>query len=60
MIDELMIQNHVRIQRGEGGQDPPPEKSQNKGFLSNTGQDPLKNHKDTKHAFNVRQSSARP
>ena len=34
----------------EGGT---PEKSQNIGFLSNTGQDPLKNHKATKPAFNV-------
>ena len=39
---------------GEGGPDPPPtEKSQNIGFLSNTGPDPLKNHKTTKPAFNV-------
>ena len=41
--------------RGSG----PPEKSQNIGFLSNTGQDPLKNHKATKPAFNVWPSSAR-
>ena len=31
----------------------------NKGFLSNTGPDPLKNHKATKPAFNVVPSSAR-
>ena len=37
----------------------PPEKSQNIGFLSNTGPDPLKNHKATKPAFNVGPSSAR-
>ena len=30
-----------------------PEKSQNIGYLSNTGPDPLKNHKATKPAFNV-------
>ena len=35
-----------------GGQDPP-EKSQHIGFLSNTGPDPLENHKATKLAFNV-------
>ena len=46
--------------RGTGGPDPPPppEKSQNIGFLSNTGPDPLKNHKATKTAFNVGPSSA--
>ena len=42
-----------------GGPDPPPEKSQNIGFLSNTGPDPLKNHKATKPAFNVGPPSAR-
>ena len=31
----------------------------NTGFLSNTGPDPLKNHKSTKPAFNVGSSSAR-
>ena len=35
----------------------PPERSQNKGFLSNTGPDPPKNHKATKPAFNVGPSS---
>ena len=47
---------------GAGGPDPPPEKSQNIGFLSNTGADPLKNTKlssKCKH-FNVGPSSARP
>ena len=43
---------------GTGGLDPP-EKSQNIGFLSNTGPDPLKNHKATMPAFNVGPSSAR-
>ena len=39
---------------GTGGLHPPPEKSQKyKGFLSNTGPDPLKNHKAAKPAFNV-------
>ena len=37
----------------------PPEKSQNIGFLCNTGPDPLKIHKATKPAFNVGPSSAR-
>ena len=36
---------------------PPPEKSQNIGFLSNTSPDPLKNHKATKPAFTVGPSS---
>ena len=45
---------------GGGGQGvlTPTEKSQkNIGFLSNTGPDPLKNHKATKPAFNVGPSS---
>ena len=33
--------------RGGGG-DPPLKNHQNIGFLSNTGQDPLKHHKATK------------
>ena len=42
-----------------GGVDPPPLKDpKNIGFLSNTGPDPLKNHKVTKPAFNVGPSSA--
>ena len=49
---------HVRIQRGTWGLDPP-EKSKNIGFLSNTGPDPLINHKDTKPAINVGPSLAR-
>ena len=40
--------------KGGGAMSPdPPEKSQNIGFLSNTGPDPLKNHKATKPTFNV-------
>ena len=31
----------------------PPKKHKNLGFLSNTGPDPLKNHKATKPAFNI-------
>ena len=31
---------------------PPPENRKAKSFLSNTGPDPLKNHKSTKQAFN--------
>ena len=47
------------IQRGEGGPDPPPLKNhKNIGFLSNTGQDPLKNHKATEPVFNDVSSSA--
>ena len=48
----------------EGGQGsgPPPRLITNHksiGFLSNTGPDPLKNHKATKPALNVGPSSAR-
>ena len=50
---------HARIQRGYGGSGHPSEKSQNIGFLSNAGPDPMKNHKATKPAFNVGPSSAR-
>ena len=54
---------HEWIQRGggvgPGGQDPPPLKNhKNIGFLSNTGSDPLENHKATKPAFNVGPPSA--
>ena len=52
-----------QIQRGGGGggrgSGPPLEKHKNKRFLSNTGPDPLKNHKATKPAFKVGPSSAR-
>ena len=45
------------------GLDPPPppqkkKKSQDKGFLSNTSPDSLKNHKATKPAVNLRPLSA--
>ena len=44
----------------EGGRGSvPPKKSQNIGFLSNTGLDTLKNHKTTKPALNVMPSSTR-
>ena len=43
---------------GIGGPDNP-EKSQNIGFLSNTGPDPLKNHNATIPAFNDGPSLAR-
>ena len=48
---------HAQIGR-TGGPTSPLEKHKNTGFLSNTGQDPLKNHKATKLAFNVGLSSA--
>ena len=40
---------------GTGGPDPPPplENHRNIVFLSNTGPDPLNNHKATRLAFNV-------
>ena len=49
---------HEQIQRGGTG-GPDPEKSQKYSFFFNTGQDPLKNHKATKPAFNEGASSAR-
>ena len=56
---------HTQIQTGGGGGTGSPtsplENHKNIGFLSNTGPDPLKNHKATKikPAFNVGLSSAR-
>ena len=47
-------------EKGTGCPDPTPlKKSQKLGFLSNTGKDPLNNHKATKPAFNVGPLSAR-
>ena len=43
---------HARIQMGPDP--PPPENHRNIWFPSNTGSDPLKNHKATKPAFNER------
>ena len=43
---------------GTVGLDPFYTNHKNIGFLSKTGPDPLKNHKATKPAFNVGQSSA--
>ena len=42
---------------GTGGPTSTLENHKNIGFLSNTGPDPLKNHKATKPAFNVGLSS---
>ena len=53
---------HGRIQRGggTGDPDPPPLKNyKNTGFHSNSGPDPLKNHKAAKPGFIVGPSSAR-
>ena len=53
-----MGNNMVTCADPEGGV-PPLENYKNIGFLSNTGLDPLKNHKATKPVFNVRPSSTR-
>ena len=50
------LYQHARIQRvGQGvwTPPPPPDTSQNIGFFSKTGPNPLNNHKATKSAFNV-------
>ena len=44
---------------GTGGPDPQLKNHKNIGFLSNSGLDPLKDHKATKPALNVGTSSAR-
>ena len=58
---ELIKRWHVRIQRGIVGPDPPPptENYKHIGFLTNTGPDPLENHKATQPAFNAGPPSAR-
>ena len=38
---------------GAGGPDPPLNNHKIQGFLSNTGQDPMKNHKAAKPTFNL-------
>ena len=45
-------------EHGTGDLDPPPENHKAIWFLSNTGPDPLKNHKATRLALNVGSSSA--
>ena len=44
---------------GGRGSGPTLKNHKNIGFISNTGPDPLKNHKGTKPVFNVGHSSAR-
>ena len=53
--------SHARIQRGGDRRSSTPTRKNHKniGFLSNTGPDPLNNHKATKPAFNVGPSLAR-
>ena len=58
---KFLLQSYMLSRRGGGGgcRDDSPENHKNIGFLSNTGPDPLKNHKATKPAFKVEPSSAR-
>ena len=50
-IPRIIMFTHVRIQGvGQGVRTPPPEKSQNIGFRSNSGPDPLKNYEATEPA----------
>ena len=59
-VKGLLKDNAYADPEGGMGSGPPLKKTQKKlGFLSKTGQDPLKNHKATKPAFNVGPSSAR-
>ena len=51
-LSKTLYPMHSQIQTG------PLENHKNIGFFSNTGLDPLKNHKVTKLAFNVGPSSA--
>ena len=61
-IDKINPKNHAnaRIKRGGGGGGGGgTQNHKNIVFLSNTGQDPLKNHKTAKSAFNVGPLTAR-
>ena len=51
----MHLTGHAFADQEGGGQG---EKSQNIGFLCNTGPDPLKNHKTITPAFNVGPSSS--
>ena len=53
----FMKTRHARIQRGDQRFSTTLENRKAIGFLSNTGPDPLENHKATKPAFNVGPSS---
>ena len=60
----LIIEANSACADPEGGRgpDPPPptlKSHKNIGFFSNIGQDPLKNHKAVKPAFNVDPSTKR-
>ena len=57
----LQMDGHAEWADPEGGGDRgsgPPGKSQKYSFFSNTGPDPLENHKATKPAFHDRPSLA--
>ena len=60
MLPLNLYNTWVDPERGTGGSDsPPPLKNhKNIGYLSNTGQDPLKNHKASKPAFDFGPSTA--
>ena len=58
-IIEYYIMTHARIQRVDCEAEPL-NNHKAKGFLSNTGLDPLENHKATKPAFNVMAIIGRP
>ena len=61
VLEEILKIKHARIQTGDrgSGHPPPPPPKHHKyiGFLSDTGQEPLKNHKVAKQAYNVGPSS---
>ena len=60
-IEDLpdMAGSWADAERGTGGLDPSLKNHKNIGFLSNTGLNPLENHKATKPAFNDGPLSAR-
>ena len=61
VIPAFMVRKFLSWVDPEEGRGPyrPPENYNNKGFLSKTGPDPLKNYKATKPEFNVGPSLAR-
>ena len=59
MLNNILIHAPSRGGGGDRGSGPPLKNQKALGFRSNTGQDPLKYHKATKPAFNIRLSLAR-
>ena len=51
--ESISVQRHAPIQRGDRGSGPPLKNHKKIGFLSNTGEDSLKNHKATLYQASI-------